>query len=176
MKKWMVLIIAAVFVFGCGQGEKEETVMADIKAPVQDNVAPVAQTIAGNFEGAMASIAQGEIGKGIGMLLDITLLTGPETDLPAGFKDSIEKARASYESNDMASGGDRIREALKIWSPAVEEEKMSDSAETQSPAPIAQIFKDQLTKARDLMKEGDAKAAVSTILKALLLLSPAPQN
>jgi hypothetical protein len=178
MKKWMVLFVAAILIIGCGQGEKEDAVKAEVKGPDQESVAPVAQTIAGNFEGAMSSIAAGEISKGIGMLLDITMLTGPETVLPEGFKDSIEKARAAYEANDMAAGGESVRSALKIWNPKSEGEEtdVAGDAESSTPGPIAQIFKEKLTTAQNLMKEGDAKAAVSTILKALLLLSPATHS
>jgi len=171
MKKWMLFIVVLVFVFGCGQGEKEEAPEAEVVS--KETVAPISQEIDGNFEGAMDSIAGGEIGRGIGMLLDITLLTGPVSDLPEGFKDRIEQARASYQADDMAAGGEHVRQALKIWNPSGVEEAVSGNVETGMPGPVAQIFRDKILTARESMKQGDAKTAVATILEALLLLSPA---
>ena len=171
MRKWMILIVALVFVFGCGKREKEEA--AEAAAVSSETVAPVSQVIDGNFESAINSIAEGDISRGVGMLLDITLLTGPDSDLPEGFKDRIEQARTSYQANDMAAGGEYVREALKIWNPSGEEEDVSGDVENMIPGPVAQIFRNKIIAARDLMKQGDAKTAVATILEALSLLSPA---
>ncbi|MBN2399447.1 MAG: hypothetical protein JXI33_03810 [Candidatus Aminicenantes bacterium] len=169
MKKWMVVFAMASLVFCCGQADAaEETAQEQV---------PVAQAAAKYFDEALASIAGGDVGKGVNLLLEIILLSGPEESFPEGFKAKIEQTRADIGSGDYAAGGTGIRDALRIWDPAAEAEaKAAVKRESENQTPLGQIFKDKLTASRDLFVQGDRKAAVKGILQALLLLSPAPGN
>jgi hypothetical protein len=171
MRKWPIAAIAALLALGCGQPEKGEA--PEKVASPEGTVAPVAEMIGGKFEGALTSIAEGDIGSGVGMLLDITLLTGPEAGLPEGFKDAIERARAAFAANDMAGGRKQVVAALGIWNPERGEDAAAPGPDTGTPGPLAQLVRDKIVAARDLMTRGDSKSSVTAILEALLLLSPA---
>jgi hypothetical protein len=172
MRIWPVLAVAILLAMGCGR-EGTEGQTAESAAP-QEAVAPVAAKVGEMFDEAVAAISGGEIGRGIGSLLDITLLTGPETEQPAGFAKEIEKARAGFSAGDMATGLDHVAAALKIWDPEKGEAAATPGPDSEAvPAPIAQFFKDKITTARDLMIRGEAKSGVTAILEGLLLLGPA---
>jgi hypothetical protein len=177
MKKFSVVLMITMLVFCLGAIGRAKPALN--RAPEQEKAqtqetAPVAQAIAASFEEAVNSIAGGDFVGGISLLLDITLLTGPEESLPEGFKDKIVQAKSEFAVNDLAAGGRNVREALKIWNPDAEVELTTgDESEAENPAPLARIFKGKIMSARDLMVEGDVKSAVTTILQALLMLSPA---
>lgn len=175
MNKWMVVITAAALVFGCAQGDAPDARAGT--SPAAQDPASVAQAAAGHFDEAIADIAGGDVVQGVNLLLEIILLTGPEESFPEGFKAKIEEAHADFGIGDFAAGGADIRQALKIWDPTAEaESKAAVETESENQAALAQIFKDKLTAARDLLAQGEAKAAVTGILQALLMLSPAPEN
>ncbi len=174
MRKWPVLAIAGLLAFGCGPSDKEAA--PEKVASPGETIAPLAEIIAEKFDGAMTSFAEGDIGRATGMLLDITLLVGPETDLPEGFKKEIEQSRGAYAANDLAAARGHIGTALKIWNPEKGGGEVAPGPDSGTPGPLAQLLRDKLVAARDLMARGDAKSAVTTILEALLLLSPARAN
>jgi len=175
MKKWMVVFTAAALVFGCAQGDTPEARKGT--SPAAQENASVAQAAAGHFDEAISGIAGGDVVKGVSLLLEIILLSGPEESFPEGFKAKIEEAHADFGVGDFAAGGADIREALRIWDPAAEAEaKAAGEGESGNQAALAQIFKDKLMAARDQLAQGNAKAAVKGILQALLMLSPAPEN
>jgi hypothetical protein len=171
MGKWPILTIAALLTLSCGQAQKGDA-PGETASP-QEAVAPVAETISGKFDAAMTSIAEGDIGRGAGSLLDITLLAGPEAELPEGFKDAIERARAAFAADEVAAGREHVGAALKIWDPEKEKATPAGGAEAETPGPVSQLFRDKIVAARDLMARGEAKSAVTSILEALLLLAPA---
>jgi len=163
---------AALFALSCGRGGPESR--APESAAPEEAVPPVAVKVGAMFDEALTAISGGEIGRGAATLLDITLVTGPETERPAGFAEQIELARAGFASDDTAAGLDHVAAALKIWDPDRGEEFVAPGSETEgAPAPVAELFKDRITAAKGLMMEGDAKAGVASILEALLLLGPA---
>ena len=171
MRTWPILATAALLALSCGQPQKGET--PEKVASPGGTIASLSETISGKFDGALTSIAEGDIGSGLGMLLDITLLTGPEAGLPEGFKDAIERARAAYAADDMAGGREHVVAALGIWNPDRGEDAAAPRQDTGTPGPLAQLFRDKIVAARDLMTQGDSKSAVTAILEALLLLGPA---
>jgi hypothetical protein len=172
MRIWPILAFGILLAVGCGR-EATEGRTAESAAP-PETVAPVAAKIGELFDEALAAISGGEIGRGVGSLLDITLLTGPESEQPAGFAEEIGKARAGFLAGDMAAGLDHVAASLKIWDPEKGEAVAAPGPDSGgTPAPVAQMFKDKITAARDLMTRGDSKSSVTAILEALLMLAPA---
>jgi len=172
MRSWPLLAFAILLAMGCGR-EGTEGRTAENAAP-QEAVAPVAAKVGEMFDEVVTAISGGDIGQGVETLLDITLMAGPESERPAGFAEEIDKARAVFSAGDMAVGLDHVRAALEIWDPeraGAVAAPGTDSGTT--PAPVAQVFKDKITAARDLMAQGEAKSGVAAILEALLLLGPA---
>lgn len=169
MKKRLAVLSASWLVFcwvpghAAGAAAQEQTSLA--------------QAVAGRFDEAIACISGGEMEKGVDLLLGIILISGPEESFPEGFKARIEAARADVASGDLSAGIEDMRKALTLWEPAAEAEfKAGSEGESGNRAPLGRIFKDKLTTAEDLLILGEAKAAVTGILQALLLLSPAPKG
>jgi hypothetical protein len=173
MKKAILAAGMAVALFVACPGEKSPGPAGESSAPEQKPVGAVAETIAESLEGARAHISKNEIVPGLNLLLDVTLLTRPEGELPAGFKERIESARKAFGNQDFAAGGQQVAEALNLW---CSDSGLPMKAAPPSPeeggqiAPLAELFLAGLEEAEAQFKQGLADEGVSTILKTVLLL------
>jgi hypothetical protein len=154
-------------------GEKTPGSAGQSPAPEQKSVGAVSRKIAENLEGAKAHISKNEIVPGLNLLLDIALLTRPEGELPAGFKERIESAREAFGNQDFTAGGQQVAEALSLWR---SDSGLPGKDAPPSPegggqiAPLAELFLAGLEEAEAQFKQGLADEGVSTILEAVLLL------
>lgn len=173
MKQWLIVMVAGLLLTACGDGHEKPSQSGE--AVEAGEVAPVARTIDGSFGAAIEHISLGDVSGGIGLLLDIPLMTGPEQSLPTGFKRHIELARTAYATNNRTGFAAELRAALRAWNPGwlPQDRKPHSSGKNPPPAPPARIFLDRVENARELMKNGEAEPAVTVLLEALLLVQPA---
>ena len=176
MKQLLIILVAGLLIAACGDG-REETPQSGEPVEAGGEITPVARTIAGSFDAAVERISLGDASGGVGLLLDIPLMTGPEQSLPAGFKQHIEQARTAFAANDRAAFAAALRAALLAWIPDwSEDRKPLPGGKNHEPAPLARVFLDRIHSARELMKKGEAEPAVTVLLEALLLIQPASEN
>ncbi|MFC2158530.1 hypothetical protein ACFLT9_11895 [Acidobacteriota bacterium] len=160
-----ILLISPLLVLGINRDRDSE----------QENVTPVAQSVASNLDKAENFLSQGAVSQGVSLLLDVTLMVYPEQRMPAGFKDHIQTAKKAFISQEFPAGCEHAAQALDLWKKGFE---LSDDAEgtgtteSKTPGPIAELFKNKLIESRQQFKQGRADVGVAKILEAILFLSP----
>ncbi len=175
MKKWIIVpAICLLLLSACSKGDSPEPA-EEATAPAEESIGAVAAQIAANLDDAKASLSEGEIAKGLGMLLDVTLLTRPEDQLPEGFKETITSAREAFNRMDFAAGGESVAEAWQIWSSETglsSETRAGEAEAERTPAPVAEGMSKLIDASKEDFKQGLANEGVAKILQALLLISP----
>jgi len=182
MKKWMwiSIFILLIFVLFCQKQNKEETAILE-KSQQTEKISPVAKEIENKIQSAISSLAEGKVDEGANLLLDAVLLTRPSGSWPDNFENSILEAKEQFQDGNIQKGVELISDALQLMKSATdiakekakEETKESEQVQEKDElAPIAELIKDKILKARKEFKEGDADKGVILLLESLLLFSP----
>lgn len=168
MKKWLIIPVMVLCVLFLTCKKQQETELSG-------EIAPIAQTIDANLTTAVSHLSEGKIPEGLGLLLDTVLLTKPKAEMPAGFESSIVQAKEKFQTGEIAQGVELVSKALAIIKPASESQEEIDSEASQkadTPAPIAEMFKNNIAAAREEFSHGHADQAVILILESFQLLAP----
>lgn len=182
MKKWMwiSIFILLIFLLFCQKQNQEQP--ASIENPQEpEKISSIAQEIENNIQSAISSLAEGKVDEGANLLLDAVLLTRPSGSWPDNFENSIQEAKEQFQDMNIQKGVELISDALQLMKPAPETTKEKAKEETKEikqvqkrdkPAPVAQLIRDKILRARKEFKEGNADKGVILLLESLLLFSP----
>lgn len=182
MKKWMLIPLLILIVFlllTCQKQKSEEQAAPD--QPREEKIAPIAQEIENKMSMAMDNLAQGKIGEGSDLLLDVILLVKPRAQMPDDFEDKILTAKDRFQSGNIAEGSELASEALLLLKTTTEvatetdEEKPAElepEPETEEPYPIAEKVRANILSAKEEFKKDEADNGILLILESLSLFAP----
>jgi len=182
MKKWMLiplLILIVIILISCQKQKKEE--QAILEKPQEEEIFPVAEEVENKILSAMDNLAQGKVGEGANLLLDVVLLTKPREQIPDDFENIILAAKDQFQSGNIAEGSELASEALHLYKSATEvtEEKSREKSieleqepKKEEPSPVAENVRDNILSAREEFKKGNADKGVILILESLSLFAP----
>ena len=182
MKKWIwiPIIILLIILLSCQKQNKQEPEASE-KAQKEENIAPVGETVRENLLTAMEELKAGKAGQGAQLLLETVLLVKPKENFPKGFENKIFRAKEQFQSGGFNKGAEFISEALDIFKSATASpqgnavEKSSGLEQVQSDEvafPITEKIRNNILRAMELFREGNADKGIVLILESLLLFSP----
>jgi len=160
VKKTVVIFIAATIVLISCQSKEQ-------------SVAPLADQVAQTLDTSILQLSRGDIGEGVGSLLDVISLVYPEGQLSADFDTKISSAREALDSKDLPVVLGFLKAARQLL--GNEEDTREDNDELNL-APVAEHVKDLILRAQEFFQSGQAQEGVKTLLDAILLFGPGESN
>lgn len=134
-----------------------------------ENSSPVAKGIEQALTNSLDQIKAGKTGQGIAGLLDVLMVTRPESSWPKGFAQNIKVAKELFLKGEIIGGVEKVSIAKQILKPA--QETPSDKKESKV-VKLGEIFQNNINQVKVHFQKGEADEGVILLLSTVEILAP----